>query len=516
MKYKFIIVPVMAGLLTLLATGRTKAQEATPFGICAHLQSGEEYDQMPENLRLIRQAGIQWLRVDISWSTVESPQGTWRYDNIDHVFKSAEENDLHILPLLLYSVPWATPSHQHLDLWLKYVETTVRRYKDKCRYWEVWNEPNLFWDKPNGADYATLLEATYRKIKEIDPEITVLYGGTSGIPMQFLEESFKAGAGNFFDVVNIHPYRGRTTSIELCAGYLDDLDRLRALMTRYGIGDKKIWVTEMGWTTWTLLNASNKAEFYEMKNGIAPGKQWKTAVVFDQTSPVKPSFSMKEVKALFTNEFDLHFIRISDIGTQNLKQYDAIILPPWEEYPVSRIWEDLLPIFNYGINGGKVYFYGNSPVTEEDQAIGLPQSLLLSFRFGIDRYFWYEFQAPERNGFDREDRFGIVHRNLEPKPSYHSFSTLCRLFPEGSKVDRSLEWKRKNCCIVGWTQPDGTHVWGIWSPDGARKVSVKIGQGFKQAIDYTGKPLPVTQTSRTLSVGAGVTYLTGARTLEIE
>jgi hypothetical protein len=516
MKYKLVVLPVIAGIVVLLSAFRMNAQEASPFGICAHLQGGEEHHQMPHNLQLMKSAGIQWLRVDFSWEGIEAPQGTWRYSHIDHVMEEAEKTGLRISPLLLYNVAWADPAYKHLDFWLQYVEKTVTRYKDKLRCWEVWNEPNLFWDNPDGAAYKTLLEATYKKIKEIDPGLTVIYGGTSGIPMDFFEQSFEAGAGEFFDVINIHPYRGCMKSVGLSTGYLEDLDNLRKLMDKYQIKNKKIWITEMGWSTWTPVNQSNKAAFHEMKNKLAPGKKWKAGVMFDKNYPVSRRYSEAETRALFTDDYELEFIRIPDLKTKDLTRYDALFFPPWEEYPVSRLWEELLPAFNYGFRGGRMYFYGDQAVTEEDQAIGLPQSMLLSFRFGIDRYFWYEFQAPEQNSFDREDRFGLVHRNLDPKPAYHAYAALTKVFTEGSKVDESVKWNRKNYCLVSWIQPGGTRVWAIWSPGGNRKVSAKIGKGLKQAFDYLGASLPVTETTRTLAIGPGVTYLVGPETLEVK
>ncbi|MDR2764173.1 MAG: beta-galactosidase [Tannerella sp.] len=515
MKYQLRMVPIaVAGMLFFLSTFQANAQEASPFGICAHLQSGEEHQQMPRNLRMISEAGIRWLRVDFSWAGIESPQGNWQYEHIDRVVRETEENGLHILPLLLYNVDWANPAWQHLDAWLVYVEKTVSRYKDKFRYWEIWNEPNLFWEHPNGANYKILLEATYRKIKEIDPGIQVVYGGTSGIPSEFFEASFKAGAGAFFDVLNVHPYRGRMTSVGLAAGYLEDLENLRKLMTKYHIADKKIWVTEMGWSTWTPLNLSNRAEFHEKITGRNPEKHWKVGVMYDKNYPVKRRLSKDEISALLTDKYTIEWLRIPDLKTKDLKQYDALFFPPWEIYPVARLWDELLPAFNYGLRGGKMFFYGDVEVTEENQAEGLPQSILLSLRFGIERYFWYEFQAPEYNSFDREDRFGIVHRNLEPKPAYFAYATLCKLYPEGSKVDMSVEWNRKNCCIVSWTQPSGVRVWAIWSPGGTQRVPVKIGKGLQQVYDYTGKALPAAETAKTLSVGPGVTYLVGPQTLE--
>lgn len=515
MKIKRHVTPaILAGILFFTAMFPAGAQDASPFGICAHLQSGEEHRQMPRNLRMIRQAGIRWLRVDFSWAGIESPQGQWKYDHIDRVVGEAEAGGLHILPLLLYSVAWADPAWQHPEAWLAYVEKTVSRYKDRFRYWEIWNEPNLFWDSPNGRDYKTLLEMTCLKIKAIDPDLKVVYGGTSGIPLAFFEESFAAGGGAFFDVLNVHPYRGRMTSVELAAGYGADLEKLRELMAKYRIADKPLWVTEMGWSTWTPLNPSNRAEFHEKITARQPDKQWKVGVMHDPDYPVKRPASKDDVRALLTDRYTVEWLRIPDLKTRDLRQYDALFFPPWEIYPVARLWDELLPAFNYGLRGGKMFFYGEQEVSEEDQAEGLPQSILLSLRFGIERYFWYEFQAPEHNTFDREDWFGIVHRDLTPRPAYAAYSTLCRLYPEGSAIDRSAAWRRGDCCVVGWTQPSGLRVWAIWSPGGARQLPVKIGKGLQEAYNHIGEALPIKESAATLSVAPGVTYLVGPQTLE--
>lgn len=78
--------------------------------------------------------------------------------------------------------------------------------------------------------------------------------------------------------------------------------------------------------------------------------------------------------------------------------------------------------------------------TENDQGNFLAQSILLAFRFGVDRYFGYEFQSLEQDRGDIEHHFGMVGRQLEPKPAYLAYSALTRAFPDGSKIDRSLEW----------------------------------------------------------------------------
>lgn len=489
--------------------------DSSPFGVCAHLQSGPENCLIPENLQMMHDAGIRWIRVDFSWSGIESPQGYWNFNHIDKVVEEAEKSGLTISALLLYNVAWANPAYKHLDLWLQYVEKTVTRYKDKVRYWEVWNEPNLFWENPNGADYATLLEATYKKIKEIDPNLTVLYGGTSGVPMKFLEESFKTGAGSYFDIVNIHPYRGRLNTMDKLVQFQEDLANLQKLMDQYNIGLKKIWITEMGWSTWTTLNRSTKETFgLERKKITEPGKKETFAVLFDKKYQKDPTLTVDTIQSWFLHDDLIDYIQIEDLKSIDLLKYKALFVPPWEEYEAGWIFDEILPnVFNYMHKGGKVYFYGKGAIKEEEQASYLSQSVLLSLRLGVERYFWYEFQSPEDSPFDREAHFGLVSRQLKPKPAYVAYAALANIFPEGSVVDKSLAWSRNNFCQVKWKQKNGTCVWAVWNPEGTREVVVKIGDGFQYALDQSGNKLPITRQTETLLIGKETMYIIGPRNM---
>jgi hypothetical protein len=501
-------------IILLLLTASPGLRAQSPFGIHAHLNGGE-FHQMPQNLRLMQQAGFRWVRVDFDWQSFESPRGTWNFARNDKIVEEAGKHNLQIMGVLLGGVAWANPPHLHLDEWTDYVGKIVTHYKDKVRHWEVWNEPNLFWINPDGADYAALLKAAHKKIKEIDPGLTVLYGGTSGIPMKFIEKSFAAGATGCFDGLNIHPYRGRMNNMRQAEQYQEDLNNLRALMDKYNARTKRLWITEMGYSTVATLNQSTKDLFLEMARKTIKGNERKIAILYDDDYPTGNTLSLNEVQALLANDFQTSVLHKSGLATTDLTRFDALLFPLWENYAVQLFEEFVPPIFNYMFQGGAVYFYGNEAVTEADQALYLPQSILLSLRFGIERFFWYELQSPEDNPFEREHHFGLTHKNLEPKPAYYAYSTLCKLFPEGSAIDTSVEWNRKDFCVITWTQKDGKRTWALWSPDANKQVSVKIGEGFQSAVNQTGEKLPITAASRKLAPGGGVVYLIGPETLEI-
>ena len=507
----------------------SKAQNTSPFAVHAHVHGGGEHNQVPANLRMMKEAGIHWIRFDFTWPDVEPAQGAWSFDRLDRVVEEADKLGLNILGIFLHDRPWAKPAYEHLDAWETYVKKVVTRYKDKVRCWEVWNEPNLyprFWDKRDeGESYALLLKTTYKIIKEIDPEITVVYAGLAGIPMSYIEKSFAAGSAAAFDKMAVHPYRSLLSTMEDTQRFIDDLERLRALMTRYNIGHKGIWFTEMGFSSMAGVVNKDKNVFHEMK--AETGKDWRVAVICDDEFPIDQSFTEETLRSLFPSGFRLDTVQLLEMRrafSQNV--YDAVFFPPADNIPL-HVSQTVTPyLTDYMRRGGKVfyytregnmYYYGDAAEKEINQAIYLTQTMWLSLRFGIERYFWYEFESPERSFFERESHFGLTRRGLSPKPAYHAYATMGKLFPEGSQIDTAVEWKQNDCCVVSWKQPDGTRVWAVWSPEGDRQAHVKIGGGLQKALNYLGDDLPaVTSSSGTLETGAGVIYLVGAETLEIK
>lgn len=60
----------------------------------------------------------------------------------------------------------------------------------------------------------------------------------------------------------------------------------------------------------------------------------------------------------------------------------------------------------------------NGGTTEADQARYILRSMEIAEEMGIEAYMIYEFQSPEDDPLYSEANFGIVHRDLSPKPAY--------------------------------------------------------------------------------------------------
>lgn len=221
---------------------------AMPFGVCAHLGGGDEFAAREHELAMMEAAGITWARADFTWGYFERQPGEWKYDNYDSIVADAQRHQITLLPILCYNVDWAFPAHEHLDEWCNYVKTVVTRYGDRLPYWEVWNEPNIsFWKpKPDAGQYTTLLKATYATIKAVNPKLQVVFGGTAGVPLDYLRQCFEQGACDAFDVLAVHPYQYPTSPD--ASKLVRELQDTRALLTEFG-SRAPIWITEFGWPT---------------------------------------------------------------------------------------------------------------------------------------------------------------------------------------------------------------------------------------------------------------------------
>jgi hypothetical protein len=164
--------------------------------------------------------------------------------------------------------PFAPPDE--FDDFASYAAAVAERYRGRLRYYQVWNEPNIYneWgDQPVDPEaYTRLLCATHDRLKQVDPNIVVVSGvlaptaelgalneagGNNLNDTIFLERMYAAGAGACFDVLSVQGYG-------LWSGPTDRRRRplivnygrnvfIRDLMVAHGDAHKAIWIAEMNW-----------------------------------------------------------------------------------------------------------------------------------------------------------------------------------------------------------------------------------------------------------------------------
>lgn len=233
-----------------------------PFGVLEFLNWNHPWNKhkyaTPADLKkaveLMKEAGVGWVRMDFLWEDIEPEAGKFEFKKYDEIVDLLYENNIKILGILNYSVEWASscgkwncPPRDN-RLFVTYAINIVKRYKNKIKYWEIWNEPDssTYWTIQDGLkSYSILLKEVYLAIKSVDPDCKVLNGGlASGLAS--VNRLYDNGAKDYFDILNIHLFENPLSN----PGALKAVNAYPKLaykvMSRNGDSHKKIWITEIG------------------------------------------------------------------------------------------------------------------------------------------------------------------------------------------------------------------------------------------------------------------------------
>ena len=132
---------------------------------------------------------------------------------------------------------------------------------------------------------------------------------------------------------------------------------------------------------------------------------------------------------------------------------------------------------------------------ETRQALLITRALGISFAEGVEKYFLYEFRAPERDPWYSEEHFGMVHRNLTPKPAWGAFMNFIQHHPVGSKrLENVWHDEKRMVYWPQWTRPDGTAAGMIWTKDKVRSATLVFDKPSVKFADVWGKAIYPTKT----------------------
>lgn len=322
---------------------RVMADDGLPrppaLGVTAHLSRPGEAEIASRECAMITNAGIGWVRFDTDWGEVQPDSNTWDYSHIDHAVAEARATGLQPLPVLGYWTWWTAPVWEHLDDWRKFVRQTVSRYTNEVSAWEVWNEPNIdvFWGAtPNPTQYVAVLQAACQEIKAADTNATVLLGGLSCIPTQYIEGVYAAGGAPYFDVMNVHPYSADTPERSRLAA---ELEALRGQMAVHGDDAKPIWITEIGWATHQNALSDPQGGMWAgaVRAGldwIAPGRtNWSLAVLYDPGYPAWIDLDDQALAMFAPGTGAIRRIYVRELASLDPARDHALVMPPSEGFP---------------------------------------------------------------------------------------------------------------------------------------------------------------------------------------
>ncbi len=235
----------------------------SPWGMGIYLKRFG-LDELDEATGLAQAAGIKWAREEFSWSQLQLDEHTWDFSRFDKHVDAYYEHGIEVMGLLDYwnqvTVPFTRKGYND---YAEYCNRVVSRYKDRIKYWEVWNEPNIrpFWTgKPE--QYSDLLITAAKAIKAADPDAHIVAFCTSRTDTKFISERLKEGTLGSFDIISVHPYRYPSTPES--SDLVGELQRAFQLFLQLGAPKHKVWITEIGWPTHEGTSGSSELKEAQM------------------------------------------------------------------------------------------------------------------------------------------------------------------------------------------------------------------------------------------------------------
>ncbi len=255
-----------------------------PFGVNVFLEQEVEPEKRELSLQMISEAGFKWIRQEFPWEDIEiHGQGDFEdrrhepyrsaWAKYDNIVELAEKYDVSIIARLSNPPAWSRAAGDEIGAYAPpddytdfgdFVSAVVSRYKGRIKYYQIWNEPNIYpeWgEQPVDPEaYTELLKIGYTRAKEADPDCVIISGALASTielgprnlnDFIFLQRMYDAGAGDYFDILAMQGYG-------LWSGPYDRRMRPRVInfsrplytrdiMVKNGDETKPIWISEMNW-----------------------------------------------------------------------------------------------------------------------------------------------------------------------------------------------------------------------------------------------------------------------------
>jgi hypothetical protein len=243
-----------------------------PYGINVHLV----YNDV---LQKVVDAGIKWVRTGANWSAVEIRKGSFDWAQVDRVINYADSHDLSILFVIAYTPGWAngnkgfTYPPDNVSDWENFVKITVNRYKNKVKYWNIWNEPNSLDFFALGKDVFVekIFLPAARVIRSADPGAFIVGPGLAHLNSLNAEWYFwlkyiLTQCSDYIDIVSHQIYKneGVYYIYELLEMGEPLIPSVQSIIEETGHGSKPFWITETGWNTHEFSENVQAERYLEM------------------------------------------------------------------------------------------------------------------------------------------------------------------------------------------------------------------------------------------------------------
>ena len=397
-----LVVPLVFSARTAVSGYRSPRlipnTDVNPFGANMFLDREVEEWKLRKTLEMAQEAHLGWVKQQFAWEEIEPVEKGEYFDErtrrsswekYDRIVDLCHEYGLQIVARLDRPPDWTREDNTYKERppddfedYGDFVYTFVDRYRGRIRYVQIWNEPNIFpeWgNRPVDPEaYVSLLRVAYERAKQADPNVYVLsaplaitLGQEHPEPgewismneIDYLDEMYKAGATDYFDILSANAFGLGSPPEESAQSRVLNFQRvlfLRDVMERFGDTDKPIWFNEYGWNAspedfedeqlvWQRVSEEEQAQY--TIGGIEYAEEhWPWAGVFN-------IWYFRQVGSISPDRSDYYF-RMVDVDFTPRLVYYAV------EQAAQALEEPLGPGYYQETNPGLVFDREWQPVIE--------------------------------------------------------------------------------------------------------------------------------------------------------
>lgn len=267
----------------------------TGIGICSHNRK--------ESLAVLQKmydAGIRYIRYDLSWQSVEYTKGVYNFSEFDIAYSRATQIGIKLLFIFDYTSPYydnnkSPYTEEGRTAFVNYAKAAVTHFQGKGIIWEIYNEPTMFWTFSDGTKcdpsmqtsvlkcldlYSQLANAVASSIKADFPNEIIVAPGMAWCESKsqpyfdntrlFLQNLYKSNVCNNLDAISLHPYRQLMPEYALYdyPAFKSDIEN-----KLYNNSEKKpvVICTEWGYSSgWVGVGGNTYAEREKWKSKFIP------------------------------------------------------------------------------------------------------------------------------------------------------------------------------------------------------------------------------------------------------
>ncbi len=297
-------------------------------------------DQWQPIARMLRRAGIGWMRERLAWGQVGAQPGKLDWERYQTVADALAAQGVREYQIFHDSPGWTHPGKDtrcpdDLRDVYRFTKEAGRHFAGQILAWEPWNEPDISFFDQLGDKCAGLQKAAFLGFRAGNPQAMVLQCSLCRGRSAFSDNLYESGIAGYEDVFNCHTY-------EPIDSYPDAIKSWVDLAKTYGVGDRPLWLTEAG------------VRLEHTKQELTPERE-RTQAEF-----IPRSFAIS-----LGNGVDRHFFFVLPFYPENIIQFGAMhkdLSPRPALIAIAtavRLLGEGKPLGKLAVEGGEAYAFDN-------------------------------------------------------------------------------------------------------------------------------------------------------------